>query len=298
MILPTHFFFGLAVGFLFLGQPGLALLVAVGSVLPDLDREYWFMKPTKYRDEQLHRALFHNFFAIAVIFLVSPFVSLGMFLHVFLDSLTTVKDRGSEWLFPVTRLVKRGRKDADDRNEELDPREHVYFYQEDSKGMLENVGPDFREVGDKPVPWRRTYGPALNGQLLDKGFLLGSIAIILVWELTNSMHLYSVLDFVVQNWSICLIGLGSVFFLFIAGELDRNKPRRFKIPTKIRALKIPILAIAIILGIYSLLFFHVEILANLAANDWPSIIIGTITVTLVSIILVKWQIKRKKVVIV
>jgi hypothetical protein len=35
------------------------------------------------------------------------------------------------------------------------------------------MDPDLRIPGKKPVPWRRTYGPALNGQILDHGILLG-----------------------------------------------------------------------------------------------------------------------------
>ena len=87
MNLTTHLFFGLAVGFIFFGQPAFALLVALGALLPDLDREYWFiLKPRQYRDEQLHRSLFHNFFVMAAVFLISPLVSLGMFLHTLQDA--------------------------------------------------------------------------------------------------------------------------------------------------------------------------------------------------------------------
>ncbi len=140
-------FFALAVGFLFFGQPGLAVLLAFGALLPDLDREYWFMKMERYRDEQLYRSLFHNFFVISIVFLFSPFVSFGMFLHTLQDALTTVKDRGVEWLYPATQFVTRGEKDADGKDEPVDPKSHVYFYQEDAKGVLENADPDLREVG-------------------------------------------------------------------------------------------------------------------------------------------------------
>jgi hypothetical protein len=95
---------------------------------------------------------FHNLFVMGAVYLVSPFVSFGMFLHVFQDSFTTIKDRGCKWLYPVTRLVKLGRKDANGTDQPLDPKEHVHFYQEDLKGLLENTDPDLREVGDRPVP--------------------------------------------------------------------------------------------------------------------------------------------------
>lgn len=67
MNLTTHLFFGVAVGFLFFGNPEIALLVTLGSLLPDLDREYWFMPSEEYRDEQLHRSLFHNLFVMGAV---------------------------------------------------------------------------------------------------------------------------------------------------------------------------------------------------------------------------------------
>ncbi len=66
MDLPTHFAFGLAVGFVFFGhQPELALVIGLGALLPDLDREYWFIPQKKYIEEQRHRALFHNVIVMA-----------------------------------------------------------------------------------------------------------------------------------------------------------------------------------------------------------------------------------------
>jgi hypothetical protein len=84
--LPTHFFFGLAIGFVFFGHtPELALLVGLGALLPDLDREYWFIPEAQFSEEQRHRALFHNVFVIALTFMISPFLSLGVFLHILQD---------------------------------------------------------------------------------------------------------------------------------------------------------------------------------------------------------------------
>jgi hypothetical protein len=68
---------------------------------------------------------------MALTFAVSPFLSLGVFLHVLQDSFTTVKDRGVEWFYPFTRLAKRGRYDPEGVPQPLDPSEKVYFYQED-----------------------------------------------------------------------------------------------------------------------------------------------------------------------
>ena len=153
MDLPTHLAFGIAVGFVFFGRPEIALLIGLGALLPDLDREYWFIPAKTYLDEQYHRALLHNVFFMALAYLVSPFISLGIFLHALQDSFTTSKDRGCEWFYPLTRLVKRGRYDDSGTEQPLDPNENVYFYQEDPEGLIEHADPDLREPG--PSPWRR-----------------------------------------------------------------------------------------------------------------------------------------------
>src|SRR5438270_6873207 len=153
--------FGLAVGFVFFGRPDIAFLISLGALIPDLDSEYWFFPSKLYADEQIHRAGLHNVFIISITYLVSPFLSLGVFLHVLQDSFTTVKDRGVEWFYPFTRLAKRGRYDAQGNEEPLDPTENVYFYQEDPPGLVRFADADLQEEQDKPIPWRRVYGFAL-----------------------------------------------------------------------------------------------------------------------------------------
>jgi hypothetical protein len=217
--LPTHAIFGFAVGLVFFGRPEIALLVSLGALIPDLDREYWFIPMKAYLDEQYHRALFHNVFVIALAYLVSPFLSLGIFLHMLLDSFTTSKDRGCEWFYPFSRLVKRGRYDADGHPQHLDPNERIYFYQEDLHAMIEYPEPNLPEPES---PWRRVYGPALNSSLLDRGFLCGAIAVILVWLLTPD---FSNLTLFSNNLTKCIphiAGYFSVGALFFAGELDRR----------------------------------------------------------------------------
>ncbi len=182
MDLPTHFAFAFAIGLVFFNDPQIALLIALGAVFPDLDREYWFIPKKKYADEQIHRAGLHNVFIMGLAYIISPLFSLGIFLHMLQDSFTTVKDRGVEWFYPLTRLVKRGLLDANGNMEQLDPKEKVYFYQEDSRGLVGKADPDLREYGCDPVPWRRVYGFAQNSQILDRAFLYTSIVIILIWN--------------------------------------------------------------------------------------------------------------------
>jgi hypothetical protein len=297
MNLTTHLFFGLAVGLLFLGQPALALLTALGALLPDLDREYWFiLKPQQYRDEQFHRSLFHNFFVMVAVALVSPLVSLGMFLHTLLDALTTVKDRGCEWLYPATRLVKRGLKDAEGKDEPLDSNEHVYFYQEDSNGLLENADPDLREPGDKPVPWRRTYGPALNGKLLDTGFLVGSIFLIILWILMGGASRASILEtYLTQNWTICLIGFGSIGLVFASGELDRRLRSVTSRKVLVDVCKFLLFFAGVGIGSYGLFNFRSTLYRSLMANDWLFILLGGFVIAVIGVLIIKLKTQAGKI---
>jgi len=226
--LPSHFTFGLALGLVFFGsRPELALVIALGALLPDLDREYWFIPAKKYAEEQRHRALLHNVVVMALTYVVSPFLALGVFIHVLQDSFTTVKDRGVEWFYPFTRLAKRGRYDSNGVEQPLSQTEHVYFSQEDPPGLVKFADPDLQEPSTEPVPWRRVYGFALNSHLLDRGFLFGSIALILVWifipTTTLSFPNLSILiSTPASTYEIWLVGLTAVGTLFLAGEVDRD----------------------------------------------------------------------------
>jgi len=286
--------FGIAIGLVFFGHPEIAFLIGLGALFPDLDREYWFIPARQYRDEQLHRALFHNVFIMAVAYLVNPFLSLGVFLHALLDSFTTVKDRGCEWFYPASRLVKRGRKDADGKDEPLDPTEHVYFYQEDPNGLLENRNPEVRESGDRPVPWRRTYGAALNSQLLDRGFLLGSFAIILVWLFAEGATHQAILLTFLPFVRYLAIGYVSIVIILLAGELDRRCGAK---PVGVLGLTLKILplAVGIALGLYFLFLSSTAILANFKAitADWVSILLVVLAVALLFPILAKWQARHE-----
>jgi membrane-bound metal-dependent hydrolase YbcI (DUF457 family) len=129
MDLPTHFAFGLLIGLVFLaGKPESVLLIGLGALLPDLDREYWYVCAQKYADEQYHRARFHNVFAIVVAYLVSPYLSISVFIHMLQDSFTTAKDRGVEWFYRATRFVKRGLYDQKMNPQKPDPKEKIYFF--------------------------------------------------------------------------------------------------------------------------------------------------------------------------
>jgi hypothetical protein len=293
MDLHTHVAFGVAVGLVVFGHPQLALLVGLGAMLPDLDREYWFIPRQDYRREQYHRAAFHNVFVMVLAYLVSPFLSLGVFLHVLQDSFTTCKDRGCEWFYPITRLVKRGLYDENGHPQHENFDELICFYQEDPHALVEHADNDLWDEG--PSPWRRVYGPAQNSCLLDRGFLYCSIAIIILWVfMPNSSNLDFMVSIPVTSYLIVAFGFVSVAILFLAGELDRrDKPLR--VP-RFNYIKKPIFVLGIISFVAWLVLYRAEIFANLQnifANLLP-ILLGICVIILVSLAVIKWQTRTGK----
>ena len=299
MDLPTHAFFGLAVGLVFFGHAEFALLITLGALIPDLDREYWFVKVSVYRDEQLHRALLHNVFVMGLFYLVSPFLALGIFLHMLLDSFTTSKDRGCEWFWPLSRLVKRGLYNYNMEPQPLNPKERVYFYQEDPQAVIEYAEPNLPEPES---PWRRVYGPALNSNLLDRGFLFGPIGLVTIWILNQYFSNGSLL---LENLSKCaplLAAYFSIIALFIGGELDRRDQEapfgktQLDPLKKVTFLKWPLVVLGGFLAVLWLALYREEILTNfeLISSNWIPILVSGVILTVTCITIVKWHTRKSE----
>lgn len=219
--------FGMLVGALFFGRPEIMLMIGVGATLPDLDREYGFFSKESFRRRQIHRALFHNFLAIAVLYFINPLIGLGAFLHSFLDSLTTTRDRGVEWLYPFSRLVTQAVYDSDGNKLELDPKHRIFFLQNDLPGLTRRTTKDIKP-GEKPLPNRRTYGPALSGKFLDRSLFFGSAALTLMMLLFSVVGFQQFIDLSFKGFSLSsvlplLVGAVGVFLNFLVGELDRKR---------------------------------------------------------------------------
>ena len=234
MNLGSHIFFAGVVTAVFTGNPYFALLAGIGSFIPDLDREHIFVSSMIFREEQFHRALFHNLLFLSGLFFVNVWLAFGAFLHSFLDSFTTEKDRGVEWLFPFSRLVKRGRftlaaksKDGACNLELVDmkPLDRVVFINEDSPEATKLSDPDLKEY--KSVPWRRTYGPASNGQLLDKWLAFASFSLFALYTLVNPDFALAGKNLLFSTQIIPPMSLltGIVLF-FLGGRLKKNKRNR------------------------------------------------------------------------
>jgi hypothetical protein len=241
---------------------------------------------------------------MALGYLLSPFFALGIFLHALQDSFTTVKDRGAEWFFPLTRMIKLGTLDAEGNKQPGIESGKIYFYQEDPNGIVEYADPDLQEPDNQPTPWRRVYGPALNSCLLDRGFLLGSIALILVWLVAPDFAHINVFN---KPWSFYypfIAGFAFFGLVYLSGELDRRdrkEPLKAIPKTMIRhkdIFKKPIFAVGFVfLGIW-LVLYRLEIWSNLEALsvNWVSLALGVVAIAIVSMITLKWGIAagRKK----
>lgn len=224
MNLPTHIVFGALIGAIFFGRWDIILLVAIGSVLPDMDREYGFFSKDYFREHQLHRALYHNFVFIGIVSLVSPYLALGAFCHTLLDGLNTAKDRGVEWLYPFSRLVKKARYDHDGKKIAFDLNTKLYMYQNDPVELTRKTAEDMKDYTLRP--WRRIYGPFYSGGILDIGILMGSIAIISFLTILSVFGIRNFIDFYHPIPSFDFIGPLSFGILGISLVLAVGETKR------------------------------------------------------------------------
>lgn len=232
--LGTHIFFAGVIAAIFTGNPYFTLLAGIGSFIPDLDREYLFMSPKAFREEQFHRALFHNLLFLSLLFFVNVWLALGAFLHSFIDSFTTAKDRGVEWLFPFSRLVKRGRyalnalsNEGRCKMELVDQKapDRICFINEDSQEMTKLSDPDLKE--SRAVPWRRTYGSAANGGLFDRWLALASFSLLILYALVNPDFATGGKNLILSTRIIPPMSLlTGIVLVFLGGWLKRNKKTR------------------------------------------------------------------------
>ncbi len=234
MNLGTHIFFAGIVTAVFTGNPYFTLLAGIGSFIPDLDREYILVSPRTFREEQFHRALFHNLLFLSGLFFLNVWLAMGAFLHSFIDSFTTEKDKGVEWLFPFSRMVKRGRFALAARSEEgqcklelvdQKPQDRVCFINEDSPEMTKLSDPDLKET--RPVPWRRTYGPAANGNLFDRWLALASFSLLALYALVNPNFAEGGKNLILSTGIFPpMTLLTGIVLIFVSGALKKNKKSR------------------------------------------------------------------------
>ncbi|MGA2310590.1 MAG: metal-dependent hydrolase [Candidatus Bathyarchaeia archaeon] len=291
MNLPTHIMFGALIGALFFGRWDIILLVAIGSVLPDMDREYGFFSKDYFRDHQLHRALYHNFVFIGIVFLINPYLALGAFCHTLLDGINTAKDRGVEWLYPFSRLVRKARYDHEGKKIAFDIKTKVYMYQNDPVELTRKTAEDMKDFTLRP--WRRIYGPFYSGGILDIGIFVGSTVLILFLALLSVFGVRTFIDFYQPQFSFNFIGplsigvLGTSLVLGV-GEIKRHREakRASRAPPMLYKLSfflsLSLIAFGVGLGAYLNPSSYIT-----SASDLPYVAAGILVVFLTAFIVLR-----------
>jgi hypothetical protein len=191
-----------------------------------MDREYGFFSKDYFRKHQLHRALYHNFVFIGILSLINPYLAIGAFCHTLLDAINTAKDRGVEWLYPFSRLVKKARYDHAGKKIAFDIKTRLYIYQNDPVELTRKTAEDMKDFTLRP--WRRIYGPFYSGGILDIGIFIGSTALILFLTLLSVFRVRTFIDFYQPQFSFNFVGPLSIGVLGISlvlgvGEMKRHR---------------------------------------------------------------------------
>lgn len=235
MNITTHGIVAFVLGIVIFHNVELAVIVLMGALIPDLDREYGFFTRDTYRALQLHRAVLHNFVVAAILWIMNPLLALGALSHYFLDVFTSATDRGIEFLFPLTRVVGawlygiegetiKGEKvfKYAIKKEEKDTPMKLQWWVEDPWLLLYETS-EFDLWEPKPQPWRRSYGPFRNGKIVDWGIFTGSVLFLLLLMVpaTSRATFYSLAGLNLQAWWL-FVAFGGIALYFGLGEWSRK----------------------------------------------------------------------------
>ncbi len=283
--------FGALIGALFFGRWDIILLFAIGSVLPDMDREYGFFSKDYFREHQLHRALYHNFLFIGIISLINPYLALGAFCHTLLDSINTAKDRGVEWLYPFSRLVKKARFDHAGKKIAFDIKTKLYMYQNDPVELTRKTAEDMKDFTLRP--WRRIYGPFYSGGILDIGIFVGSTVLILFFTFLSVFGVRTFINFYQPQLNFNFVGPLAISVLGISLVLGIGETKRH-IEAKRTSRSPPILWKLSFFFSLSLIVFGVGLagylnpsLYNTFADNLPYLAAGILLMLLTAFIVLK-----------
>jgi hypothetical protein len=283
--------FGALIGALFFGRLDIILLFAIGSALPDMDREYGFFSKDYFREHQLHRALYHNFLFIGIISLINPYLALGAFCHTLLDGINTAKDRGVEWLYPFSRLVKKARFDHAGKKIAFDIKTKLYMYQNDPVELTRKTAEDMKDFTLRP--WRRIYGPFYSGGILDIGIFVGSTVLILFLTLLSVFGIRTFINFYQPQLNFNFVGPLAISVLGISLVLGIGETKRH-IEAKRTSRSPPILWKLTFFFSLSLIVFGVGLagylnpsLYNTFADNLPYLAAGILLVLLTAFIVLK-----------
>jgi hypothetical protein len=216
MNLTTHWVLALALGIGLFHRVEIALVMSIGALIPDLDREYLFVARDFIGRHQLHRALFHNFLLITVLYFINPFLSLGALTHSLLDMFTSATDRGAEVMYPLTRVVTKYSHTIE--GDKPTTAKTAAWWVEDPWRLLQKTSDrDLQEPLEQS--WRRSYGPFKNSGVVDWGIFFGSIVFLAIANAVSGGSLYS--------WSgfnaFSLVPFAGIAIFYGLGEWWRRK---------------------------------------------------------------------------
>lgn len=248
MNLNTHVATALFVGTILFHEPSLAVLVGIGAVLPDLDREYIFTKRRTFARLQVHRALLHNLFFSLLMLKFNLYLGLGILVHIALDMLTSPTDRGVELFFPLGRFVRRYRLSY--RGGIKEQGGGLMWYLEDPLPLIRSTAdPGLKE--ERGFPWLRVYGPFKNSMIVDWGIFYASIIFLVL-----NMGVLGFLSWFIKVLLIAFtkytaISVGTVLFYGV-GEIWRRKLQFTRISGLTRAILAGIMASGAVLMVYGI----------------------------------------------
>jgi hypothetical protein len=276
--ITTHGIVAFLLGIVIFRNVELALIVVMGALIPDLDREYGFFTRDFYKESQFHRALFHNFVVAAILWVLNPLLALGALSHYFLDVFTSATDRGIEFLFPLTRAVRTWLYDIKGdtingekvykyaiKKQEKSTARKLQWWVEDPWRLLYETS-EFDLLEPTPQPWRRSYGPFRNSRIVDWGIFTGSAIFLLLLMVLATLRttFYSFAGFSLQTawFALAFGGIGFYFWL-------EERSRKSAAPQPVVA-NWPIGAALVIAGIC---FFLGGFFAGVFSPHWPSSLI-------------------------
>jgi hypothetical protein len=243
MNLNSHAVFALSVGMIFTHHIQLAVLMGIGAIIPDVDREYVFTKRRIFQKYQLHRALLHNVFFAAAVFTVNPYLGVGVTSHILLDTLTSPTDRGVELFFPLSRVVENMYLNLD--GHKIGSKGVLWYLEDPVRLVAETADPGLKEVGKNA--WRRVYGPFKNSRLADWEVFYSSLLFLLIYASTTYGLVNWIKSFLYYTFNVYLLFVLGIILFYGAGETWR---RRLQTQGKAEPLILGMMVLGVLLVVY------------------------------------------------
>jgi hypothetical protein len=217
MNLTTHWILAVALGVALFHSGQIALILGIGALIPDLDREYYLTVKNIIGKYQLHRALLHNVVFMALLYFVNPFLALGAFSHSVVDIFTTASDRGVEIFYPFTRIVRSYHLTIEGKPSSKPGNKLAWWVEDPWRLLKQTTDFDLQEPSEQA--WRRSYGPFKNSRIVDWGLFFGSIFFLALCFFFSRSEFFPTLTFD-DGLIVPMVGIA---FFYVIGEVWRRK---------------------------------------------------------------------------